>query len=92
MVSLIAFASNIGGYALSFFLPQVIAELYRQFGQPVTLTRTAVLTAIPYAVASVAVLLVARSSDRMQERHFHAAVPLVVGAVARRRTRPEGFQ
>ncbi|MFD2420295.1 MFS transporter [Amycolatopsis pigmentata] len=82
VVSLVGFASNIGGYALSFFLPQVIAELSRQFGQQVTLTRTALLTAIPYAVAAVAVLLVARNSDRTQERHFHTAVPLIAGAVA----------
>ncbi|SFJ45152.1 Sugar phosphate permease [Amycolatopsis sacchari] len=82
VVSLIGFASNIGGYALSFFLPQVIAELSRRFGNQVTLGRTALLTAIPYAVAAVALLLVARSSDRRQERHFHAAVPLVAGAVA----------
>lgn len=81
-VSVIGFAVNIGGYSLSFFLPQVIAGFSEQFGQRFTLAETALLTAVPYAAATVALLLVGRSSDRRQERHFHAAVPLLVGAVA----------
>lgn len=81
-VSLIGFSVNIGGYALSFFLPQVIASFAEQFGQTFTLGQTALLTAIPYAAAAVALVLVGRSSDRRQERHFHAAIPLLVGAVA----------
>lgn len=81
-VSFIGFSVNMGGYALSFFLPQVIASLAIQFNQKFSIWDTALLTAIPFATAVVTLWLVGRSSDRHQERHFHAAVPLFVGAVA----------
>lgn len=81
-ISIIGFSVNMGGYALSFFLPQVITRLSEQNGQSFTLLETALLTAIPFACATVALWFVGRSSDRLQERHWHAAIPLLVGAVA----------
>lgn len=81
-VSVIGFSINMGGYALSFFLPQVIGSFAHQFGTTFTLTETALLTAVPYACAAAALWFVGRSSDRTQERHLHAAIPLGVGAVA----------
>ncbi len=81
-VSFIGFAVNMGGYALSYFLPQVIASLAVQFDQDFSIWDTALLTAIPFAAAALGLWLVGRSSDRHQERHFHAAVPLIAGAVA----------
>ena len=39
------------------------------------------LSAIPYIVAAVAMLLVGRSSDRRGERRFHSAIPAAIGAV-----------
>jgi MFS family permease len=81
-VSFIGLSVNMGGYALSFFLPQVIASLATQFGQTFSIWDTALLTAIPFAAAALALWLVGRSSDRRQERHYHAAVPLIVGAIA----------
>ncbi|RZT28537.1 sugar phosphate permease [Kribbella sp. VKM Ac-2569] len=81
-VSFIGFSVNMGGYALSFFLPQVVANLAVQFDQDFSIWDTALLTAIPFVAAAAAVWLVGRSSDRHQERHFHAAIPLLVGAIA----------
>nr|WP_281360957.1 MFS transporter [Schumannella luteola] len=78
----IGFSVNMGGYALSFFLPQVIEGLGVQFGTRFSLGEVAALTAIPYACAAIALWLVGRSSDRRQERHWHAAIPLLVGALA----------
>jgi ACS family tartrate transporter-like MFS transporter len=40
-----------------------------------------VITAIPYAVAAVGMLLVGRSSDRSGERYLHLALPAVAGAL-----------
>jgi ACS family tartrate transporter-like MFS transporter len=40
-----------------------------------------VITAIPYAVAAVGMVLVGRRSDRTGERHLHLAFPALVGAV-----------
>ncbi|MEV5893693.1 MFS transporter [Nonomuraea fuscirosea] len=81
-VSFIGLSVNMGGYALSFFLPQVIASLAPRSGRPFSIWETALLTAVPFAAAALAMWLVGRSSDRHQERHYHAAVPLLVGAVA----------
>jgi ACS family tartrate transporter-like MFS transporter len=39
------------------------------------------ITAIPYAVAAVGMVLVGRHSDRTGERHIHLALPAVVGAL-----------
>ena len=38
------------------------------------------LTAIPFAFGAVAMVLVARSSDRNRERRWHIAIPAVLGA------------
>nr|WP_296771569.1 MFS transporter [Rhodococcus sp. (in: high G+C Gram-positive bacteria)] len=80
-VSMIGFGVNMGGYALSFFLPQVITQFSAQFGQSFSLFETAMLTAIPYTCAVIALWFVGKSSDKRQERHFHAAVPLIIGAI-----------
>jgi ACS family tartrate transporter-like MFS transporter len=40
-----------------------------------------VITAIPYAIAAVGMVLVGRRSDRTGERHFHLALPALAGAV-----------
>ena len=39
------------------------------------------LTAVPYAFAAVAMVLIGRSADRLRERRWHVAIPGVVGAV-----------
>jgi MFS family permease len=45
-----------------------------------SLVQIGLITAIPYAVASVAMVLNARHSDRTGERRLHIAVPVFVGA------------
>lgn len=82
VVAAFGFAANIGGYALSFFLPQVITGLSETFGTQFSLMQTALITAIPYSAAAVAIWFVGRNSDRTGERMAHIAVPLALGAVA----------
>src|SRR6476659_1001939 len=43
--------------------------------------KVGLITAIPYAVAAVGMLLVGRSSDRSGERYLHLALPALVGAL-----------
>jgi MFS transporter, ACS family, tartrate transporter len=40
------------------------------------------VTAIPYTVAIVGLVLISRHSDRTGERKFHVAIPLALGAIA----------
>jgi D-galactonate transporter len=73
---LIYFCAMTGLYGISFWLPTIIAEL----GVKSPL-RIGLLTAIPYAVAGVGMVLVGKSADTRRERRWHLAVPAALGAL-----------
>ncbi|MDR5837726.1 MFS transporter [Caballeronia sp. LZ034LL] len=72
----IYFCCMMGLYGVSFYLPTLIKAAGVKDAFDVGL-----LTAIPYAVAIVAMTLVARSSDRRNERRRHLAVAALAAAV-----------
>lgn len=76
MLAAIGFAQAIGVYTLNFWMPQEIKSLSAGYSN----TLVGLLVAIPYLVALVGMVLVSHSSDRRQERKYHAAIPLLVGA------------
>jgi ACS family tartrate transporter-like MFS transporter len=63
-------------YGFALWLPQLVKASgdFSNF-------EVGVITAIPYAVAAVAMVLVGRSSDRTGERHLHLALPALAGAL-----------
>ena len=70
---------NIPQYGLSFFLPQIV----KGFGG-LGNVEVGVVTALPYAVGAIGMLLWSRRSDRRAERVWHTVVPLaaiVVGLI-----------
>ena len=71
-----------GLYALSFFLPTIISGFQQQFGVTYSLVQVGLITAIPYAVGAVAMILWARHGDRTRERVWHVAIPAFVGGLA----------
>jgi ACS family tartrate transporter-like MFS transporter len=77
MFSLIYFGIGTALYGLGFFLPQIV----RGFGD-LTLIETGLLTAVPYAVATVVMFFWGRHSDATEERVWHVALPALVGASA----------
>jgi ACS family tartrate transporter-like MFS transporter len=77
LLALIYFAISVGLYGLSLWLPVVVKSLSHAAD-----LRVIALTAIPYLLAAVAMLLVARSSDRSGERRWHLCACLAGGAVA----------
>jgi ACS family tartrate transporter-like MFS transporter len=79
-LSVIYFGVVFGLYVLAFFLPQVVSDLQEQFGVRFSLVEIGLITAVPYVVASVAMVLNARHSDRTGERRLHVAVPAFLGA------------
>jgi ACS family tartrate transporter-like MFS transporter len=81
-LSVVYFGIVYGLYVLAFFLPQVIKGLQKQFQVTFSLVEIGLITAVPYAVASVAMVLWARHSDRTGERAGHVAIAAFVGAVA----------
>ncbi|HKS52999.1 MAG TPA: MFS transporter [Pseudonocardiaceae bacterium] len=81
-LSVVYFGIVFGLYVLAFFLPQVIKGFQQQFQVTLSLVEIGLITAVPYAFASVAMVLWARHSDRTGERARHVAIPAFVGAVA----------
>ncbi|HEY4421130.1 MAG TPA: MFS transporter [Pseudonocardia sp.] len=79
-LSVIYFGVVFGLYVLAFFLPQVVSDLQEQFGVRFSLVEIGLITAVPYVVASVVMVLNARHSDRTGERRLHVAVPAFLGA------------
>lgn len=65
---------NTGFYGLAFWMPSIIksAGITSSFD-------IGLLTAIPYGVAVIAMLLNARHSNRTGERRLHAAIPAFIG-------------
>jgi nitrate/nitrite transporter NarK len=77
LLCVVYFGFIMGTYGISFWLPQIIED---------TITRNVweigFLSAIPWAVASVAMVLNGQHSDKTRERRWHIAVPALVGALA----------
>ena len=76
MMALIYFSFVMGLYGISFWLPTII----KQTGVTNPLS-IGLLSAIPWTGAVIAMVLVARHSDRSGERRWHIAIPAVLGAV-----------
>jgi len=75
-LGLLWFLIVIGLYGMGFWMPQVI----QGFGlDPLSI---GFLTAIPYLFAAAGMVLWGRHSDRVGERRWHIALPLLLGAGA----------
>jgi MFS family permease len=64
-------------YALSFWLPQIVKS-----ASGASDFMVGILSAIPYAVAAVTMVVVGRHSDATGERRWHIALSALVGGVA----------
>lgn len=67
---------TMGLYGISFWLPTIIKASGVQSSFDIGM-----LTSIPYAAATVTMILVGRSSDQRRERRWHLALAGVAGAV-----------
>ncbi|MBO9513061.1 MAG: MFS transporter [Variovorax sp.] len=63
-------------YAVGFWIPQIV----KGFGM--TVMQTGLVTAIPYLLACICMVLWARHSDRTRERVWHVALPSWFGAIS----------
>jgi nitrate/nitrite transporter NarK len=64
---------NIPQYGLSFFLPQIV----KAFGG-LNNFEVGAVTALPYAVGAIGMILWSRHSDQTAERKWHAIIPLLI--------------
>ncbi|MEX3931057.1 MFS transporter [Paraburkholderia phymatum] len=76
LMSLIYFSFVMGLYGVSFWLPTIIKSTGVTDAFMIGL-----LSAIPFAAAVIAMVLVARSADRTRERRWHVALPGFAGAL-----------
>ncbi len=71
------FAMSVGLYAIIFFLPTRMKELFPDLN----LTILGVIMVIPYLIAVTGMLLSSRHSDRTGERRFHTATAMSLGGI-----------
>ncbi|WP_321790494.1 MFS transporter [Burkholderia pyrrocinia] len=76
LMALIYFSFVMGLYGVGFWLPTII----KTTGVTDTFM-IGLLSAIPYAAAVVAMILIARSADKRRERRWHLAIPAAIGAI-----------
>ena len=81
-LALIYFGITSGSNAMSFFFPSVLAAFGDGFGIELGIIETGLITAIPYAVAVVAMILWSRHSDKNNERRFHGGGAAIVAGVS----------
>jgi MFS transporter, ACS family, tartrate transporter len=76
LLALIYFILLAAGFGLTFFVPDLVQDRtgYSDF-------EVGVLAAIPYGIATAAMLLVARRADRAPSRRPYVIVPALVGAL-----------
>jgi D-galactonate transporter len=75
LLALVYFLCVMGLYGVSFWLPQLIKN-----SGVTDVFDIGLLSAIPYCVAAVAMVLAARHSDRTGERRWHTAIAALAGA------------
>jgi MFS family permease len=73
-LSIVFFGTGMPSYALSFWTPQMVHDF--GFGNVLT----GLVSAIPFACGSIAMILWARHSDRARERKWHTAIAAFVAA------------
>lgn len=71
-----------GLYALSFFLPSIVSGFQQQFGVKYSLVQVGLITAIPFLLGAIAMILWGLHADRTRERVWHVALPAFVGGAA----------
>ncbi|NEU14342.1 MFS transporter [Methylobacterium sp. BTF04] len=75
-LSFVYFGVSTGLYGIGLWLPQIV----KGFG--LTTLETGFVTAIPYAVAAIGMVLWSRHSDATMERTWHVVIPALVGGLA----------
>ena len=76
LLCLVYFSIVMGLYGISFWLPQIVKESGQQ-----NLWHTGLLSAIPYLLAAIGMMLIGHSSDQRNERGWHVALSALAGSV-----------
>ncbi len=74
-LALVYFGAVATNYGIAFWLPQIV----KGFG--LTNVQTGFVSAIPYIVGTVGMVIWSRRSDEKLERKLHAAIPFLISAI-----------
>ena len=77
LLAVVYFSIPVALYAIGFWLPQIVKS-----GFGVNAFQVGVLSAIPYVVGSITMVVTARHSDRTGERRWHVALGAIIGGLA----------
>jgi MFS family permease len=77
-LGLIGFTLNVGMYGMNFWMPQLVKSL----SSGISNSLIGLQLMIPHLVGLPVMVLVSGSSDRKQERRFHAAIPAIAAGIA----------
>ncbi|WP_433798527.1 MFS transporter [Actinomycetospora sp. CA-084318] len=84
-LAFVYFGITYGLYALSFFLPTIVAGFEQQFGTKLDVLQRGFVTAIPYVIAAVVMVVWGRRADAarsMRGRAWFVAAPALLGGLA----------
>jgi MFS transporter, ACS family, tartrate transporter len=81
-LGIVYFGVGYGLFALSFFLPTIVAGFAKTFNTKFSIFETGMIVSVPFAIGAVAMVLWARRSDRKNERVWHVALPMILAAVS----------
>ncbi|PVZ36923.1 MFS transporter [Pseudomonas sp. CC120222-01a] len=76
-LAFIYFVYQCGSLGVGYWMPQII----KGFSSDLSHTQIGLIAMVPYIVATVAMIIWSRSSDRRNERKMHSAIPLAVAAL-----------
>jgi nitrate/nitrite transporter NarK len=79
---LIYFGINSGVVALSFFLPQIVAGFSQMFAVRYSIFQVGLITAIPFAVSALTILLWGQYARRTSVSAWHVAIPAALGGLS----------
>ena len=78
LLAAIYFVYQAGSLGVGYWMPQIIHELSGRL----TAFEIGLVSMVPYAIATLAMILWSMHSDRTNERQLHSALPLILAACA----------
>ncbi|WP_425930148.1 MFS transporter [Pseudomonas sp. NyZ201] len=76
-LAFIYFVYQCGSLGVGYWMPQII----KGFSTSLSHTEIGLIAMLPYIVATLAMVVWSRSSDRRNERKLHSAIPLLIAAL-----------
>lgn len=76
-LSFIYFVYQCGSLGVGYWMPQII----KSFSESLTHTQIGLIAMLPYIVATAAMIIWSRSSDKRNERKLHSAIPLLLATL-----------